>query len=118
MAFKVLILFPLILNFCNPKGSVEQLSDNPALTTSDSITRLNPLLGGWTDGYTDNATFWIDIDSIHFVEHFNAYKYTLYKDSIEINYNDFIYRGSVLFHKDTLIFSSKGDISRYWPFNN
>lgn len=74
------------------------------------------LLGIWTDGNTENATFDIQRDSIFYVDQLSAYKYTIKDDSITISYPDWVFSGKVRFSKDTLVISSEDGQTKYWKF--
>lgn len=64
---------------------------------NDPITNKDRLLGIWTDGSTENATFYIQRDSIFYVDQLTAYKYGLRGDSITINYPDWVFSGGISF---------------------
>lgn len=77
------------------------------------------ILGIWTDGSTENATFDIRKDSIYYVDQFKAYSYSLKEDSIKIHYSDFNYAAKIHFLKDTLVMDSKDyGVTKYWKFKN
>ncbi|MDI1355281.1 MAG: hypothetical protein PSX36_10195 [bacterium] len=118
MALKIWTLLALSFTFCTTKVLVDQSSSGKSVTDSTALQRQNRLLGAWTDGNSDNATFWIDNDSIHYVEHFNGYKYRLHSDSIEINYTDMMYFAAISYNGDTLIWTSDHDSVKFWPFTN
>ena len=77
------------------------------------------ILGIWTDGTTENATFDIRKDSIFYVDQFESYRYLLKKDSINVYYSDYTYSAKVYFKKDTLIMDSKDyGVSKFSKFKN
>ena len=82
--------------------------------SSDSLSA--KILGVWTDGSTENATFDIGKDTIFYVDQLEGYKYFINKDSIRINYSDWTYTGKIRIEQDTLILSSEDGISKYWKF--
>lgn len=65
------------------------------------------LLGAWTDGSTENATFNIGKDSIFYVDEMTSFPYTLKGDSLAIDYPDMSFRGTAKFSGDTLILSDQ-----------
>lgn len=83
-----------------------------------SATSKEKILGAWTGGEYDNATFDIRQDSMYNVEHLESYKYTLNKDSIKIYYPDFVYSAKIYFIKDTLVMSSEDGEAKYWKFKD
>ena len=122
--YKILfIIAGLFLASCN-LSSEDKLKDSLVKETKDKsifsdLQQLrNKLIGMWTDGSTENATFDIRKDSIFYVEHFETYKYKLTTDSIYIHYPDFIYSGKIAFKGDTLILSSEDGESKFWRFKD
>jgi hypothetical protein len=81
-------------------------------------TNQSNLLGIWTDGSSENATFDIKKDSIYYVDQFASYKYSLRADSIKINYPDYTFAGAVSFSKDTMIIASEDGTTKYWKFKD
>jgi len=73
------------------------------------------LVGIWTDGSSENASFEIKNDSIQYLDPFEEYKYERYGDSIIIYYSDFTYKGKISFVKDTLVMKSDEE-SKFWRF--
>ena len=76
---------------------IEIETDNHQTTIEHS-----PLLGAWTDGSTENATFDIGKDSIFYLDEMVFYSYTLKGDSLTIKYPDMSYQGIAQFSGDTL----------------
>ena len=97
------------------KKEVTNSMSGVAQTQTNTIPK-DKLLGIWTDGSTENATFDIQQDSILYVDQFVAYRYSLKEDSITINYPDWIFSGQVSFAKDTLVISSEDGQTKYWKF--
>ena len=88
----------------------KELSKNPKITK-------NMILGIWTNGSTENATFEIKPKTIYYVDDFKDYKYSLKNDTIEINYPDYVYRAGISLRNDTLIMNSKEySQAKYWKF--
>jgi len=82
-------------------------------------TLAKKLIGAWTGGESENATFDISKDSIYYVDKFESYRYALKHDSIKIFYPDFVYTAKVYFIKDTLVMNSKDfDVTKFWKFKN
>ena len=73
------------------------------------------LIGIWTDGSSENASFEIKSDSIQYLDPFEEYKYDRYGDSIVIYYSDYIYKGRIFLVKDTLVMKSNEE-SKFWRF--
>jgi hypothetical protein len=114
-----ILSFVVLIFSCSPNN---QSKDN----TSDSTISPNKpiqdkletkILGIWTDGTTDNAAFEIRKDSIFYVDQLLTFKYSIDKDSIQINYNDWVFKSKIFIQKDTLFLSSEFDTSKYWHFN-
>ena len=83
---------------------------------SSSTFNKDRLLGIWTDGSTENATFNIQRDSIFYVDQLIAYKYNVKEDTITINYADWAFKGKASFIKDTLVIASEDGQTKYWKF--
>jgi hypothetical protein len=97
------------------KEIVTHPTELPTLSKESTINK-NSILGAWTDGSTENATFDIQRDSIFYVDQFTAYKYNLEGDSITINYPDWVFSGKVSFIKDTLVITAEDETTKYWEF--
>lgn len=77
------------------------------------------LLGVWTDGSTQNASFLIEKNhSITYIDDGNDYTYSLHGDSITIKSADTIYKEKVSFKADTLILSDKNQQLKFWKFKD
>jgi len=123
---KNLIILPIAIFYgCNnaPKSG-RSLHDSLKRKSANELSRkLNnfkqKLIGIWTDGSSDNATFDIKKDSIFYVDQFKSYRYSLNQDSIKIYYPDFTYTAKVYFIDDTLVMDSQDDgIAKFWKFKN
>ncbi|NEU09773.1 hypothetical protein GZH53_15710 [Flavihumibacter sp. R14] len=97
-------------------------SEAAGITSQSQGNRLtgtrSKVLGVWADGSTENATFEIRPDSIYYVDNFESYSYIIERDSIKIDYKDYIYQGKIHFVDDTLIMTSEDEMSRFWRFKN
>ena len=77
------------------------------------------ILGAWTDGKYENATFDIQQDSIFYTDEMVSYPYTLKGDSITIRYPDMSFMGVVYFIKDTLVLSDpEFGTTKYYRFKD
>ena len=77
------------------------------------------LLGVWTDGSSDNATFAIEKDSIFYTDEMVSYPYSLRGNSLTITYPDMSFQGIAYFINDTLVLSdSEFGITKYTRFKN
>jgi hypothetical protein len=86
------------------------------LLKKSNITK-DLILGIWTDGSSENATFEIKQKTIYYVDEFKDYKYFLKNNKIEINYPDNIYSAEILLRNDTLIMNSKEyGQAKYWKY--
>ena len=74
------------------------------------------LLGIWMRDNKELLTVKIDLDSIYYIEHFESHKYTLKKDSIFINYHDYLFAAKLYFLKDTLIMESENELTTFYKF--
>lgn len=119
-------LLLLRISSCTPSPRQKESSNSP----SNKFTPLDPksgynttllknkILSIWTDDNSENAIFKIAYDSIFYVEDSQSFKYSLYSDSIEIEYPDYKYKSKIEFNGDTLVLSSENDISKFWKFEN
>lgn len=79
----------------------------------------NRLLGIWTDGSTENATFAIGTDSIFYVDQMTSFPYTLKGDSLTIVFPDMSFHGNAKFCGDTLVLSDpEFSTTKYTRFIN
>jgi len=74
------------------------------------------LLGIWMRDNKELLTVKIDLDSIYYIEHFESHKYTLKKDSIFINYHDYLFAAKLYFLNDTLIMESENELTKFYKF--
>ena len=74
------------------------------------------LLGIWMRDNKELLTVKIDLDSIYYIEHFESHKYTLKKDSIFINYHDYLFAAKLYFLNDTLIMESENELIKFYKF--
>lgn len=131
MKIQISILIFLLLLGCQQKEAVSKSKSEEKITNTTSeavetkqkefdrnskITQ-NMIMGIWTNGSTENATFEIKSKSIYYVDDFQDYSYKLKNDTIEIKYPDYIYRAKILLKNDTLIMNSKEySQAKYWRF--
>ncbi|QHS55776.1 hypothetical protein GWR56_09600 [Mucilaginibacter sp. 14171R-50] len=106
---------------CNNAPKKETRTINKAVNKIPAVTK-DMIMGTWTNGSTENASFDIGRDSIYYVEYFKSFKYELNKNVITIHYPDsFNYTGKIRFVNDTMIMRSieKTDApSKFWKFKN
>jgi hypothetical protein len=78
---------------------------------STAITKAgirDSLIGIWTHGPNENASFKIDRETFYYTEDFASYKYTLIKDSVHVFYDDGAETFFVKFKgKDTLVLNGE-----------
>lgn len=76
------------------------------------------MVGQWTDGTTQNATFDISKDSIHYIDLMNHHKYEVVPgDSISIQYPYYTYLGKISFSGDTLLIADGNGVGRFWKYS-
>lgn len=103
----ILALFILsLLTMCQSK-TIKQTDDNK-----------NKLMGVWGPSINENASFWIQQDSVYYPEHFKSYKYSTKKDSIFIFYEGWIVKAKYSFSHDSLIMRNEDKVERYVRFTN
>ncbi len=119
----MLMLIPIILMACSNFSTMSEKtngkSEIPTTVDPKSDTgKINDstLLGIWTDGQTENATFQIKQDSIFYVDHLENYHYRLESDSIFIHYPDLLFKAKILLKHDTLILKAPDAEYKYWKF--
>jgi hypothetical protein len=78
----------------------------------------NSILGIWTDGSTENATFEINKKTIFYVDLLKEYEYKLKKDSLFIFYDDYTSKRKFKISKDTLYITNEGIERKYWRFKD
>lgn len=125
------ILLTVIFAGCNSGQNTVTIEDS--LVMKDTTKRIKKaveaigqrtdgsnsnLLGAWTDGSSENASFEIRKDSIYYVDQFATYKYSLTGDIIKIYYPDWTFTGAINFSKDTLTIASEDGTTKYWKFIN
>ncbi|MEI6946711.1 hypothetical protein V9K67_05870 [Paraflavisolibacter sp. H34] len=129
---RILIAFIFVCSACsssvsNTKGSADSPSaieptslrvdvdrDNPVRSTDKAL-----LLGAWTDGSTENATFNVGKDSIFYLDEMTSFPYTMKGDSLTIFYPDMSFQGTAKFAGDTLILSDpEFGMTKYTRFKN
>ncbi|GAB3913882.1 hypothetical protein [Mucilaginibacter boryungensis] len=77
----------------------------------------NKMIGIWTAGESENATFDMRKDSVYYVDQFSTYKYTLKKDSITFFYSDGPQKFKIYFVRDTMVMENKDfGTSKFWKF--
>ena len=119
------IIIALLMSACswikNKEAPVNEVSTMPkmAVSSNERAKEMNSeLLGVWTNGNSKNATFEIREDSIYYIDHLKSYKYSVIQDSIIIMYDGFMYTGKIYFSDDTLLLTSKNEISKFWKFKH
>ena len=86
--------------------------------TQKSINK-SLLIGIWTNGRTENATFEIDKDSIFYLESFQKYKYHVIGDSITIKFDGFDNTSRIeKVTKDSLILRQGIEKMTFWKFKD
>lgn len=126
------VLFILIMTACNTGQNTTTVLDSLPVTdtTKDITNKINRqddkatqnaslnILGIWTDGSSENASFDIRKDSIYYVDQFATYKYSIAGDSIKIYYPGWTFTGAISLSKDTLIIASEDGMTKYWRFKD
>jgi hypothetical protein len=129
---RILVTFFIVFSACNsPLSTTKESSDttvavkqSPQFTQEDQVspTELidkNQILGAWTDGSTENATFDISKDSIFYLDEMTSFPYTLKGDSLTIVYPDMSFEGSARLIGDTLVLSDPElGTTKYTRFKN
>lgn len=64
------------------------------------------LVGIWGISTDANASFQIKKDSIYYPEYFKSYGYKTSKDSIFVNFDNYIFKAKYGFANDSLVFKS------------
>lgn len=114
---------------CKQEKSINESKSEIKITASETVQvsqkksnrnskfTQNMIMGIWTNGSTENATFQIKTKTIYYVDDFKDYSYKLKNDTIEIDYPDYTYRAEILLRNDTLIMNSKEySQAKYWKF--
>jgi hypothetical protein len=129
---RTLIALVIVFTSCsssvsNTKNSVDSLSDVKksyhtkvvSQERSRGLLRKDQLLGAWTDGSTENATFDIGKDSIFYLDEMRSFPYSLKGDSLTIDYPDMSFQGTATFLGDTLILRDpEFGTTKYTRFKN
>ena len=95
------------------------IKETPDDTLKHAAFEKGILLGAWTDGSSENATFIIEKDSIFYADEMISYPYSLRGDSLTITYPDMSFQGIAYFISDTLVLSdSEFGTTKYTRFKN
>jgi hypothetical protein len=93
--------------------------EHPTATLQNIIIEKEKLLGAWTDGSSENATFTFEKDSIFYTDEMVSYPYSLTGDSLIITYPDMSFQGRAYFINDTLVLSDpEFGTTKYTRFKN
>jgi hypothetical protein len=121
----VLFIFLFGCNSSQSSSTVEQDSIltktalHPIHSEGKSSVDKAQILGTWTDGSTENATFDIQEDSIFYVEEMQSYPYSLSRDTMSIRYPDMSFKGKVYFITDTMVLTdAESGTTKYIRFKN
>lgn len=77
------------------------------------------IIGIWTNGQTENATFEINKDSILYVENYQKYSYNIVGDSLIIHFDGFDSASKIdKLSNDSLILFKGRKRLKYWRFKN
>jgi hypothetical protein len=108
---KVLILLGLIIIVTDCSGQ------NKPKQQTKSIINKSLVVGIWTNGQTENATFEIEKDSIYYVDSFQKFKYIIVGDSITIKFDGFDNVSKIeKVTRDSLILKQGNDRMIFWKF--
>ncbi|GAO42511.1 hypothetical protein FPE01S_01_15260 [Flavihumibacter petaseus NBRC 106054] len=89
----------------------------PSIEKSYSISP-DSIIGVWTDGTNEFASFHIMKDSIYYTDQGESYPYRLKENTITIIYPDFTYKATLRMKKDTLVmYSEDYGASKFWRFH-
>lgn len=111
------ILILLLLIGCKQEEPIRKVESEAKIETINSEIAESMIIGIWTDGSSENATFEITPASIYYVDHLQEYPYLLKHDTIEIIYPDYTYRAGILLKNDSLIMNSKEfGQAKFWRF--
>ena len=107
------------------KSSLTVLQKEQKSARSDRSTnelraiKKEKIIGAWTDGNSENASFDISKDSIYYADQLDSFPYVLKDDTITIFYPDMIFKGRIHLQGDTLILkSAEFGESRFTRFKN
>lgn len=101
------ILILLLLIGCKQEKPTCKIESETKIGTLNSEITEPIIIGIWTDGSSENATFEIKPKSIYYVDHLQEYTYLLKHDTIEIRFPDYTYRAGIFLKNDSLIMNSK-----------
>lgn len=93
------------------------LNDSAKYSSIRALKNGNEILGLWESENKEPLTIKIERDSFYYTEHFEAYKYKIKRDSIFINYPDFVFAAKVYFENDTLVMESEDGKEKFTRFN-
>jgi len=111
MRIKLFITTGLILTLVNCT------SQNKEKQSAKVLINKSLILGIWTDGQTENATFEIDKDSIYYVDSFQKFKYQIFGDSILIKFDGFDNTSKIeKVTNDSLILRQGNERMIFWKF--
>ena len=124
-AGQVVILLVLALTSfasCQQGGKDENVSDSLKNVQEEfhepkKVTTKNDIQGVWALPDSENATFSIRGDSIHYTDSDKSYSFELVSNTMKIFYEDWNYVGQVRYiPEDTLILESEGEQSIFTRF--
>lgn len=111
MVKKTLILFTFFSLVCcsSPTQSGQKMYEQ-------FLDKKN-VIGIWTSGENENATFEIDKDSIYYVDALQRFKYILNEDSLTIKFIGYEYKCKIQkATNDSLIFVQEEKRTKFWRF--
>jgi hypothetical protein len=74
----------------------------------------NKIQGRWADAQQpEMPVFQVMLDSIYYIDHQQAYRYRITRDSVFIYYPDWLYAGKLKIESDTMIIYSESGESRF-----
>ncbi|MFY8180534.1 MAG: hypothetical protein ACOVLG_02075 [Flavobacterium sp.] len=88
------------------------------LSSFNFLQNNKSIIGIWTDGSSENATFEINKSTIFYIDSLKEFKYKLKKDSLFIFYDDYTFKGKIKISKDTLFITNGDVVRKYWEFKN
>lgn len=93
---------------------VDSVKETPIVDVKQEM-----LIGAWTDGSSENASFGIDKDSIFYVDAFETYHYKMSADSIFIDFIDWTSEIKVTkLTEDSMVWESDMGKSILWRFKD
>ena len=119
---KLVIIFFVIIS-CNSQKRIEEkrssiVSEIPKEIKEKKVN-IKLLEGVWAESIEENALFYIEKDSITYVESIeDSYFVKLSKDTLYISFDNFIFKGEVLkLNQDSLVFKGDNEIIRLYRRN-